>query len=122
MSDSSSSFPSIDREYDTLTGSNGSPSSPERRLLLAILERAILDLVGNDSKEVEEAEDWLFAESEVPYAIFSFGWLCEQLDLDRVKIAQKIRSMPRRGNHKVAPWYFMKTVGHSNATEKATCH
>lgn len=122
MSDSSSSFPSIDREYDSLTGSCGSTSSPERRLLLAILERAILDLVGNDSKEVEEAEAWLFAESEAPHAVFSFGWLCEQLDLDRVKIAQKIRAMPRRGNHKVAPWYFMKTVGQTNPTKKPTCH
>ena len=45
-------------ETPNLTG------TPERRLLLAILERAILDYVGNDSKEVLEAGDWLFTDGE----------------------------------------------------------
>jgi len=85
--------------------------TPERRLLLAILERAILDFVGNEPKEVEEAERWLFGEPDQESSSqFSFAWVCEQLDLDTSKIAGKIRSMPRRGNRKVAPWYFQKTA------------
>jgi hypothetical protein len=85
--------------------------TPERRLLLAILERAVLDFVGNDSREIEEAEAWLFGDLDSPTnEQFSFPWVCEQLDLDMYKIASKIRSMPRRGNRKVAPWYFAKSI------------
>lgn len=85
--------------------------TPERRLLLAILERAILDFVGNDKREVEEAEEWLFGDLENPSLDkFSFAWICEQLDLDLSKISGKIRMMPRRGDKKIAPWYFMKQM------------
>lgn len=112
MNDSSrSSFPSIDREYQEAVGLPNVTGTPERRLLLAILERAILDYVGNEPKEIEEAERWLFSEpDEDNSSHFSFSWVCEQLDLDTFKIANKIRSMPRRGNRKVAPWYFQKTA------------
>jgi hypothetical protein len=88
--------------------------SPERRLLLAILERAILDYVGNDPREIDEAEQWLFGDTERGTTQqFSFGWVCEQLDLDAPKIAEKIKSMPRRGNRKIAPWYFSKQIAHA---------
>jgi hypothetical protein len=39
--------------------------------------------------------------------------VCEQLDLDAPKIAEKIKSMPRRGNRKIAPWYFSKQIAHA---------
>lgn len=119
MGESSSSFPAIDRDYYNVVGTPNATGSPERRLLLAILERAILDYVGNDAREVQEAEDWLFGEhdeSTNSQSSFSFAWVCEQLDLDRIKISGKIRSMPRRGNRKVAPWYFMKTVAGTATT------
>lgn len=116
MDESSSSFPSIDRDYFNVVGAPNSTGSPERRLLLAILERAILDFVGNDAREVQEAEEWLFGTDETTLQnSFSFAWVCEQLDLDQVKIASKIRSMPRRGNRKVAPWYFMKAMSAAQA-------
>ena len=108
---SSSSFPGIDREYQEATGLPNMTGTPERRLLLAILERAILDFVGNEPKEIEEAERWLFGELDHPGpGQFSFYWVCEQLDLDPYRIANKIRAMPRRGNRKVAPWYFQKSA------------
>ena len=83
--------------------------TPERNLLMAIMVRAILDVVGNDQREAEEAEDWLFggsaADEDEPY---TFPWLCQQLDLDRFEIAAKIKAMPKRGNRRIAPWYFQK--------------
>jgi hypothetical protein len=83
--------------------------TPERRLLLAILERAILDYVGNDAREVQEAQEWLFEDGDNGRnPQFSFAWLCEQLDLDPDKITRHIKSMPRRGTRKIAPWYFAK--------------
>ncbi len=101
----------IDSDFDHVFGQPNHTGSPERRLLLAILERAILDYVGNDQREVQEAEDWFFGNAEKgTRAHFSFPWICEQLDLDRVKIAAKIRAMPRRGTRKIAPWYFAKDM------------
>ncbi len=91
--------------------------TPERNLLMAILVRAILDFVGNNSQEAEEAEEWLFAGSsrdeDEPY---TFAWLCQQLDLDKFSIAEKIRAMPKRGNRRIAPWYFQK-----NTEERVAC-
>ena len=102
-------FLRVDREFDELLGQPNMTGSPERRLLLAILERAILDFVGNDERELEQAGQWLFAsERENRNEHFSFEWVCEQLDLDSERISSKIRAMPRRGNRKVAPWYFTK--------------
>jgi hypothetical protein len=103
----------FDRDFYQVFGAPNMTGTPERRLLLAILERAILDYVGNDTREVQEAEQWLFGDNEhynehCSTSQFSFGWLCEQLDLDPIKIANHIRSMPRRGNRKIAPWYFAK--------------
>jgi hypothetical protein len=102
-------FLRVDKEYDDVLGHPNMTGSPERRLLLAILERAILDFVGNDERELEQAEQWLFGcERANRNEHFSFEWVCEQLDLDPKRISEKIRSMPRRGNRKVAPWYFTK--------------
>jgi len=102
-------FLRVDREFDELLGQPNMTGSPERRLLLAILERAILDFVGNDERELEQAEQWLFgSERSNRNEHFSFEWVCEQLDLDSKRISSKIKAMPRRGNRKVAPWYFTK--------------
>jgi hypothetical protein len=99
----------IDRDFSQVFGAPNMTGSPERRLLLAILERAILDYVGNDTREIHEAEEWLFNSTDTgARGHFSFAWVCEQLDLDPRKIAKKIKSMPRRGNRKIAPWYFAK--------------
>ncbi len=83
--------------------------SPERLLLLAILERAILDFVGNDVREMEQATAWIFGEDEVLSAEpFSFSWVCKELDLDAARVSAMIKAMPKRGSNRVAPWYFQK--------------
>ncbi len=83
--------------------------TPERRLLLAVLERAVLDYVGNDEREMEAAEAWLFEDlNNQQSGEFSFTWICRELDLDVKRIAQKITEMPKRGSRRVAPWYFLK--------------
>lgn len=83
--------------------------TPERRLLLAVLERAILDFVGNDERELQEAEEWIFSELEDPsYDEFTFAWVCRELDLDYRKISAQIKEMPKRGASRIAPWYINK--------------
>jgi hypothetical protein len=113
-------FPASDEA--SIFDAPNSTGSPERRLILAVLERAILDYVGNDQKELEEAEQWLFGDLKEPsFAPFSFSWVCLQLDLDMQVIARSIAAMPKRGTHKIAPWYFAKVKtekpGLSNVTK-----
>jgi len=102
-------LPVIDNEAYNLIDAPMLTGTPERRLLLAMIERAILDFVGNDAAEVEEAEGWIFGELDTaPLKPFTFPWVCQHLDLDVVSIAQTIKAMPRRGKNRVAPWYFNK--------------
>lgn len=85
--------------------------SPERNLILAILERAILDYTGNDPEVAEDAEGWLFGDNSDPDPEqFTFPWVCNELDLDMKEVVQKIRSMPRRGNSRVPPWYQVQNM------------
>lgn len=110
MDEVNGGFPAnCENDFYQVFGAPNMTGTPERRLLLAILERAILDYVGNDPREIQEAEEWLFGAAFTERRVqFSFGWLCEQLDLDPSKIARHIKSMPRRGSRKIAPWYFAK--------------
>lgn len=91
-------------------GGNTQRGTPERNLLMAVLERAILDFVGNDQKEASHAEEWLFGNEaqDKLQAPFSFSWICQQLDLDETFISRTVKAMPKRGKRRVAPWYFMK--------------
>jgi hypothetical protein len=107
--------PVIDRDAFNLFETPNLTGTPERRLLLAILERAILDYVGNDQREADQSSTWLFGDMTeeiiaglVPGGEFSFPWLCDQLDLDFIKIAEKIRQMPKRGKSRLAPWHLNK--------------
>lgn len=114
-------FSSEEEGFDWFESPNHT-GTPERRLLLAILERAILDLVGNESAESEAAQQWLFEgevdcgtesagrcdDEERVHEPFSIGWVCHHLDLNTKDILEHIRSMPKRGSNRVAPWYFMK--------------
>ncbi len=105
--------------FDYNSPLNTEPSqygTPERNLLMSMLERAILDFVGNDEKDLKHAEEWLFGsnnqaqnEDELePLTPFSFTWTCKELDLDPKFVSNTIKAMPRRGKNRVAPWYFTK--------------
>lgn len=101
--------PLIDDDAATLFDTPNMTGTPERRLILAVLERAVLDYVGNDERETESAEAWLFGDLDNQASgEFSFTWICRELDLDVQKIARKISEMPKRGSRRVAPWYFLK--------------
>lgn len=104
-----------------MLGIDSQPSTPERRLLAALLERAILDFVGNDLPEVGAAKEWLFdwldeeqsdeERDEHRYKEFSFRWVCHHLDLNPYKVADFVHAMPKRGSRRIAPWYFKSEDG-----------
>lgn len=106
----------IQFDYSTILNSEVSEQgSPERNMLMSLLERAILDYVGNNQKEIESAESWIFDDDNENNAsnkelnqIFSFKWICFALDLDHNFVRDTIKAMPKRGKNKVAPWYFDK--------------
>jgi hypothetical protein len=99
----------IDGETGGLYDSPNQTGSPERNLLMAVLERAILDLVGNDEQESSEAKEWIFNDLCKPeFSAFSFPWLCQELDLNYRDIADTISRIPKRGNSRIAPWYVTK--------------
>lgn len=65
------------------------PALPERRLLGAVLGRAVLDLSSDDEKLVEETENWFnepLVENPNP---LTFQYICEVLDLDPIQIRAK---------------------------------
>lgn len=109
-------YPAIDDEGVNIFDRPNMTGTPERRLLLAILERALLDYVGNDQREYEEANEWIFGDIPSETSVeFSFSWVCGQLDLEVSDIRSKIKLMPRRGASRIAPWYLTK--GYRNTAE-----
>ncbi len=74
-----------DPDYNDYFDSPSHLGSPERRLLAAILERAVLDYHGNDKRQASAAEEWLTEwqqdDTENNHEQFTFPWVCEQLEL-----------------------------------------
>jgi len=70
------------------------PESPCRRLVAAVLERALLDAVGPTSKQPErdDALAWIESEDEVP---FSFRWVSFQLGMDPDWMRSRVRRVQR---------------------------
>lgn len=62
---------------------------PEKRLLAAVLQRAITDFVGGDGEVKEGARAWLMDEEETD-APLSFKFICEALDLDIASLRKAI--------------------------------
>lgn len=67
------------------------PFVPEKRLLAAVLQRAVTDFLTADGDLKDSAENWLFGpeSDEIP---LSFLYVCEALDLDEGNLRAAIRS------------------------------
>ncbi|MBL7661715.1 hypothetical protein JNK13_03075 [bacterium] len=76
--------------------SNGSVQSqlggfnPERRLLAAVLQRAINDYLTGDGELQENAQIWLF-ESDDDVDNFGFSYICEALDFHKEELRKAIQ-------------------------------
>lgn len=62
---------------------------PEKRLLAAVLQRAITDFVGGEGDIKEGARAWLM-DDEPTDAPLTFKFICEALDLDSVSLRRAI--------------------------------
>ena len=65
------------------------PFVPEKRLLAAVLQRAITDFVSGDGDVRESAKGWLL-HNEPSDAPLTFNFICEALDLDIQSLQEAI--------------------------------
>ncbi len=65
------------------------PFVPEKRLLAAVLQRAITDFLSGDGELAEGAKAWLL-EEESSDAPLTFSFICEALDLDKPGLTKAI--------------------------------
>jgi hypothetical protein len=68
------------------------PIIPERELLLATLDRAVLDYHGSESGARRQAGNWLFGESDSAMP-FSFEWTCACLEAEPAALRNRIRQL-----------------------------
>lgn len=70
---------------------------PEKRLLAAVLQRAITDFVTGDGELKDSARTWLI-EEEPSDAPLTFGFICEALDLDKSMLRKAILTHAETAN------------------------
>ena len=63
--------------------------NPERRLLAAVLQRAITDYLTGEGELHSSARDWLFGQDD-PNEAFCFAYICEALDFHREELRRAI--------------------------------
>lgn len=90
-------------DYDALfNGLDEIDFSPERRLMVAILVRAILDSRGEFGAVLEkrsgfamaEAQHWIFTETPDPECLVSFKWICDILGFCPDTVRSRILKLP----------------------------
>jgi hypothetical protein len=63
--------------------------NPERRLLAAILQRAITDFLTGEGELQLSAREWLFGADD-PNEAFGFAYICEALDFHKEELRKAI--------------------------------
>ena len=63
--------------------------NPERRLLAAVLQRAITDYLTGEGELQISAYEWLFG-AEAPGEDFCFSYVCEALDFHREELRKAV--------------------------------
>ncbi len=70
----------------------GSTFNPERRLLAAVLQRAITDYLTGDGELQETAQNWLYSPNDLQHqSHFGFSYVCEALDFHSDELRKAIR-------------------------------
>ena len=82
-------------------------SLPEKNLLVAMLERALLDYLGNQRVETEEAYEWMYSDADINDE-FSFNWICMHLDLCPSDVRENVQAMRRRGETGASRWWGIR--------------
>ena len=68
----------------------GSTFNPERRLLAAVLQRAITDYISGDGELQESSRQWIFGPDDISES-FGFAYICEALDFHMEEMRKAIQ-------------------------------
>ena len=79
----------------------------ERKLLIAVLRRALFDYFGNKKSDKASAAEWLFDESSST-ELFSFNWVCEQLGFEPKHVLSRILQLPPRKGMAAQKWWYLQ--------------
>jgi hypothetical protein len=63
--------------------------NPERRLLAAVLQRAITDFLTGEGELRDSAREWLYGADD-PNEAFGFSYICEALDFHQEELRKAI--------------------------------
>jgi len=74
---------------------------PEKRLLAAVLQRAVADFLGGEPDVRVEAGYWIFCD-DVTDAPLTFRFICEALDLECVSLRKAIQAQSGNAHSSVA--------------------
>lgn len=74
---------------NTVPRSNSS-FNPERRLLAAVLQRAITDYLTGEGELQESAAEWIYGPEDSSES-FGFSYICEALDFHKEELRKAIR-------------------------------
>lgn len=80
---------------------------PEHNLLIALLNRALLDYLGTQAAERQEAEDWLFDESDLMEP-FTYAWVCAQLGIQPGYLLSGVKIMRDDTAGRAKRWYLQR--------------
>jgi len=71
-------------------------TSGERRLVSAILRRAILDFLGDSPGLISDSESWIFKGPDERE--YSFNWICETLGIETEMLRSRLRTLRDSGD------------------------
>ena len=69
--------------------------NPERRLLAAVLQRAITDFLSGEGELHSSAKEWMYGEDD-PNEAFGFSYICEALDFHREELRKAVMKQYQR--------------------------
>lgn len=96
-------------DYDS---SSEDKCSPEKRLLLAVLEQAIRDCLEKDVAYAKQAQWWIFEDKDGDFHWpFSFTWVCRYLDIDPEEVQSRVRYFLDHGVPQEIQWNFKRGAG-----------
>jgi hypothetical protein len=81
---------------------------PEKRLLAAVLQRAITDFLSGDGEVEDGATSWILEEDQSDSPL-TFSFICEALDLDPEGLRKAIISQKKQLKN-VSPEVFHPTL------------
>ncbi len=71
---------------------NAKPGIPERDLLIATLDRAVLDYYSTNEELKSLAKEWLFDDINNS-CIFSFNWICDHLGVEQHAVRERVKHL-----------------------------